>query len=232
MNMNLSEYYLSELHWYRLFENEWSQTATLLMAGFFSFVLCVSRVNSLSGRFLTAGSVDNDGALCRPPNQCCFSYTSSGWADLITQRCCILDCAVKYSCHVVRWWGMVFVFLCSVHQLSSFGFCRLICCTDEHQREEQNVIKLFFSSIKSEYFIAFLFWVLCIFRQFSSHRRQIVLKLNALDVLAQIMSLDMHYLAILISFSQTRLQFSFLKLCFVALCTEHSLFLWCMLAKG
>lgn len=88
--------------------HEWSQTAISLMAGLSSFVLCVSRVNSLSGCFLTAGSVDNDGALCWPPNQCCFSHISLGWTDLITQRCCILNCAVKYSCHAVGWWVMIF----------------------------------------------------------------------------------------------------------------------------
>lgn len=35
-------------------------------------------VNSLSGCFLTLGSVDNDGALCWPSNQCCFLTCPQG----------------------------------------------------------------------------------------------------------------------------------------------------------
>ncbi|CAB1415956.1 unnamed protein product [Pleuronectes platessa] len=61
-------------------------------------------VSSSSGRFLSAGSVDNDGAPCRPPDRCCSSHTSSGRSDLKTRRCCISNCAVKYSRQGVRRW--------------------------------------------------------------------------------------------------------------------------------
>lgn len=45
--------------------------------------------------------------------------------------------------------------------------------------------------------------------QFSSHQGRVVLKLHALDVLAHMMILGMHYLATLISCAQTCLYFSF-----------------------
>lgn len=44
-----------------------------------------------------------------PSNQCCFLMFSLGRADLITQRCCILDCSVK---HIMLSDSELWYFLC------------------------------------------------------------------------------------------------------------------------
>lgn len=193
------------------------------MAGLSSFVLCVSTVYSMLGCFLTAGSVDNNGALCWPPNQCYFSHISSGQADLITQRCCTLHCVVKYSCHVVRWWQTIYFF---------YFFVRMIVCTDEtveHQWEEQNDIKLLFPENHNMSSLLY-FWVLCLFSTHSYSgtsvhtKGRIELKTNGgSDYESRHVIFGNFHLIY-----QHNSQLFISKLCFVVVCTEHSLFLWCV----
>lgn len=66
----------------------------------------------------------------------------------------------------------------------------------------------FFSHHKISIFHCFFYFGYFVYLDSSLHTEG-MLKLNALGLSAQIMSLDEHNLAILISFTQTRLHFSF-----------------------
>lgn len=137
-----------------------------------------STVNSLSGCFLTAGSVDNDGALCRTLRSMLFPYISSGKAALITQRCCILCCFLKYNCHVVKWRVMM-----------SFLFLPLLIwsCDLGHSwnpgTPEGRTKWYYIPPSINYYFIVFLFWGTLYIQHWdspSSHQRQSGVKASCL----------------------------------------------------